>query len=105
MVGDRLLDGISDLKEAKELEKYMKISDEIYQHTKEFQNKIIAFETAIGRPYFSDRPLDDTVVGNWKNYLEFIEKEGNEDKVCMCFLCLKLANIFSILVGMIMNSP
>ncbi|GMH30903.1 hypothetical protein Nepgr_032746 [Nepenthes gracilis] len=69
------------LTEAAELEKYVAIREEMYKKAKEFESKIIGFETAIRRPYFHVRPLNDAELENWHNYLDFIEREGNFDKV------------------------
>ncbi|KAL9285082.1 hypothetical protein ACSQ67_024612 [Phaseolus vulgaris] len=44
------------LTEAEELEKYIAIREEIYKKAKEFDSKIIGFETAIRRPYFHRQP-------------------------------------------------
>ncbi|GMH25917.1 hypothetical protein Nepgr_027760 [Nepenthes gracilis] len=67
--------------EAEELEKYIAIREEIYKKTKEFDSKIIGFETTIRRPYFHVRPLNDAELENWHNYLDFIEREGDFHKV------------------------
>ncbi|CAN6573371.1 unnamed protein product [Malus baccata var. baccata] len=40
------------LTKADELEKYITIREELYKKAKEFDSKIIIFETAIRRPYF-----------------------------------------------------
>ena len=69
------------LKEAEELEKYMAIREEMYKNAKEFDSKIIGFETAIRRPYFHVRPLNITELENWHNYLDFIEGEDDFNKV------------------------
>lgn len=67
--------------EAEELEKYITIREEMYNKAKEFQSKIIGFETAIKRPYFHVRPLNPVELENWNNYLDFIEAEGDFQKV------------------------
>ncbi|KAG0465322.1 hypothetical protein HPP92_019486 [Vanilla planifolia] len=69
------------LTEAEELEKYIAIREEMYKKAKEFDSKIIGFETAIRRPYFHIRPLDDPELENWHNYLDFIEKGDDFNKV------------------------
>ncbi|KAK2978149.1 hypothetical protein RJ640_029143 [Escallonia rubra] len=69
------------LTEAEELEKYMAIREELYKKAKEFDSKIIGFETAIRRPYFHVRPLSVAELENWHNYLNFIEGEGDLNKV------------------------
>ncbi|KAI4301036.1 hypothetical protein L6164_034355 [Bauhinia variegata] len=69
------------LTEADELEKYIAIREEMYKKAKEFDSKIIGFETAIRRPYFHVRPLNVAELENWHNYLDFIEREGDFSKV------------------------
>ncbi|KAK3405181.1 hypothetical protein EUGRSUZ_K01429 [Eucalyptus grandis] len=69
------------LTEAEELEKYIAIREEMYKKAKEFDSKIVGFETAIGRPYFHVKPLNVTELENWHNYLNFIEREGDFSKV------------------------
>ncbi|KAG0462969.1 hypothetical protein HPP92_021445 [Vanilla planifolia] len=69
------------LTEAEELEKYIAIREEMYKKAKEFDSKIIGFETAIRRPYFHTRPLDDPELENWHNYLDCIEKGDDFNKV------------------------
>ncbi|GAB2281828.1 hypothetical protein Dimus_016392 [Dionaea muscipula] len=64
-----------------ELQKYIAIRDEMYKKAKEFDNKIIGFETTIRRPYFHVRPMVDAELENWHNYLDFIEREGDFNKV------------------------
>ncbi|XP_057438499.1 pre-mRNA-processing factor 39-1 isoform X1 [Lotus japonicus] len=69
------------LTEAEELEKYIAIREELYKKAKEFDSKIIGFETAIRRPYFHVRPLNIGELENWHNYLDFIEREGDLSKI------------------------
>lgn len=69
------------LAEAEELEKYIAIREEIYKKAKEFDSKIIGYETAIRRPYFHVRPLNVAELENWHNYLDFMEREGDLSKV------------------------
>ncbi|KAL3029131.1 hypothetical protein AAZX31_03G148500 [Glycine max] len=69
------------LTEAEELEKYIAIREEMYKKAKEFDSKIIGFETAIRRPYFHVRPLNVGELENWHNYLDFIEREGDLSKI------------------------
>ncbi|XP_042417525.1 pre-mRNA-processing factor 39-like isoform X3 [Zingiber officinale] len=69
------------LTEAEELKKYIDIREEIYKKAKEFDSKIIGFETAIRRPYFHVRSLDDIELENWHNYLDFIERGDDFNKV------------------------
>ncbi|TYI74930.1 hypothetical protein E1A91_D07G238700v1 [Gossypium mustelinum] len=67
--------------EAVELEKCVAIREELYKKAKEFDSKILGFETAIRRPYFHVRPLNVSELENWHNYLDFIEREGDVNKV------------------------
>lgn len=73
------------LTEAEELEKYIAIREEMYKKAKEFDSKIIGFETAIRRPYFHVRPLNVGELENWHSYLDFIEREGDLSKVTKLF--------------------
>ncbi|XP_023745513.1 pre-mRNA-processing factor 39-1 isoform X1 [Lactuca sativa] len=69
------------LTEAKELENYISLREELYKKTKDFDSKIIDFETAIRRPYYHFRPLNVTELENWHNYLDFIEGCDDLNKV------------------------
>ncbi|XP_051141823.1 pre-mRNA-processing factor 39-1-like isoform X2 [Andrographis paniculata] len=71
----------ASLKDAEELEKYIAVREEIYKKAKDFDSKIVGFETAIRRPYFHVRPLNATELDNWHNYLDFIEGGGDFNKV------------------------
>ncbi|XP_035550356.1 pre-mRNA-processing factor 39-like isoform X7 [Juglans regia] len=71
----------SGLTEAEELQKYIAIREEMYKKAKEFDSKIIGFETAIRRPYFHVRPLNVAELENWHSYLDFMEREGDFNKV------------------------
>ena len=79
------------LTEADELEKYIAIREEMYKKAKEFDSKIIGFETAIRRPYFHVRPLNVGELENWHNYLDFIEREGDLSKVTTELVSYKCA--------------
>ncbi|KAJ7296353.1 hypothetical protein O6H91_Y128900 [Diphasiastrum complanatum] len=67
--------------EAEELEKFIGLREALYKKAKEWDAKIREFETAIRRPYFHVKPLDDTQLANWHRYLDFIEKEGEYEKI------------------------
>ncbi|KAA8543419.1 hypothetical protein F0562_021086 [Nyssa sinensis] len=69
------------LRDADELEKYIAIREEMYKKAKEFDSKIIGFETAIRRPYFHVRPLNIAELENWHIYLDFIEGGDDFNKV------------------------
>ncbi|KAF8086702.1 hypothetical protein N665_0615s0049 [Sinapis alba] len=64
-----------------ELKKYIGIREAMYIKAKEFESKIIGFEMAIRRPYFHVRPLNVAELENWHNYLDFIESDGDFNKV------------------------
>ncbi|KAJ8443970.1 hypothetical protein Cgig2_020816 [Carnegiea gigantea] len=74
----RISAGLTD---AQELEKYIARREEMYKKAKEFDSKISGFETAIRRPYFHVRPLNDAELENWHNYLDFIEGDGDFNKI------------------------
>jgi pre-mRNA-processing factor 39 len=67
--------------DSEELEKYASVREEMYKKAKEYESKVIAFELAIRRPYFHVKPLDEAELDNWHNYLDFIEKEDDFNKV------------------------
>ncbi|KAG2542600.1 hypothetical protein PVAP13_9NG648700 [Panicum virgatum] len=67
--------------EAENLAKYISMREEMYKKAKEYESKIIGFELAIRRPYFHVKPLDNPELENWHNYLDFIEKEEDINKV------------------------
>lgn len=88
------------LTEAEELEKYIAIREEMYKKAKEFDSKIIGFETAIRRPYFHVRPLNVAELENWHNYLDFIEREGDLNKVFeLCVFRTRLSFYFVVFSG------
>jgi len=73
--------GSTGLTEPEELEKYIASREEMYKKAREFDSKISGFETAIRRPYFHVRPLNDAELENWHNYLDFMERDGDFNKV------------------------
>jgi pre-mRNA-processing factor 39 len=75
---------MSSSTDAENLAKYVSVRDEMYKKAKEYESKIIGFELAIRRPYFHVEPLDNPELENWHNYLDFIEKEEDINKVCFC---------------------
>lgn len=76
-----------------ELKKYVGIRETMYIKAKEFESKIIGFEMAIRRPYFHVRPLNVAELENWHNYLDFIEKDGDFNKVLGGCLTLLYVNV------------
>uniref|UniRef100_A0A7C8YH09 Suppressor of forked domain-containing protein n=1 Tax=Opuntia streptacantha TaxID=393608 RepID=A0A7C8YH09_OPUST len=82
--------GSTGLTEPEELEKYIASREEMYKKAREFDSKISGFETAIRRPYFHVRPLNDAELENWHNYLDFMERDGDFNKlskIC-CTVCI-----------------
>ncbi|XP_020529185.1 pre-mRNA-processing factor 39 isoform X2 [Amborella trichopoda] len=71
----------STLSESEELEKYITIREDMYKKAKELDLQIRDFEAAIKRPYFHVKPLDDIQLANWHNYLDFIERGDDFNKV------------------------
>ncbi|CAI9291570.1 unnamed protein product [Lactuca saligna] len=59
--------------EAKEVEAYIAIREELYKKAKESDSKIIDFKTTIRRHYFHVRPLNVTELETWQNYINFME--------------------------------
>ncbi|KAL6582901.1 hypothetical protein OROMI_004979 [Orobanche minor] len=70
-------------KDAEEL-KYFAIREEIYKKAKEFNSKIIGFETAIRRPHFHALSLNVADLENWHNYLDFTEGGDDLIKLSKC---------------------
>lgn len=81
---------IAGLTEAEELEKYIAVREEMYKKAKEFDMKISDFENAIRRPYFHVPPLNIADLENWHNYLDFIEREDDLNKVFGFVYCPSL---------------
>lgn len=90
----------ASLKDAEELEKYIAIREERYKKAKEFDAKIIAFETSIRRPYFHVRPLNTAEIENWHAYLDFIELEDDFNKVSVFVFVLEIF-IYSLHVALV----
>ncbi|KAI5071002.1 hypothetical protein GOP47_0013253 [Adiantum capillus-veneris] len=67
--------------EESELSKFNYLRDELYKAAKEQDARIAEYETAIRRPYFHVKPLDDAQLANWHRYLDFMEKDGDFAKV------------------------
>ncbi|KAG2305684.1 hypothetical protein Bca52824_025432 [Brassica carinata] len=65
------------------MKKYIGIVEAKYIKAKEFESKIIGFETAIGRRNrnFHVQPLSVEERENWHNFLDFIESDGELPKV------------------------
>lgn len=67
--------------EENELNKFNYVRDELYKAAKEQDSRIAEYESAIRRPYFHVKPLDDAQLTNWHRYLDFMENEGDFAKV------------------------
>lgn len=67
--------------EENELAKFNFVRDEMYKSAKEQDSRIVEYESAIRRPYFHVKPLDEAQLANWHRYLDFTEKEGDLAKV------------------------
>uniref|UniRef100_J3LLA6 Suppressor of forked domain-containing protein n=1 Tax=Oryza brachyantha TaxID=4533 RepID=J3LLA6_ORYBR len=72
---------ISGSADADNLAKYVSVREEMYNKAKEYESKIVGFELGIRRPYFHVKSLDNPELENWHNYLDFIEKEEDINKV------------------------
>lgn len=71
---------LTEWSEEAEFAKFIAVRDAMYKAAKEQDAKIHDFESAIRRPYFHVKPLDDLQLANWHRYLDFIEKEGDFTK-------------------------
>ena len=74
------------LTEEEEFAKFNHARDEMYKVAKEQDSRIVEYESAIRRPYFHVKPLDDAQLTNWHRYLDFIEKEGDFSKVILFYM-------------------
>ncbi|KAL9236884.1 hypothetical protein vseg_011500 [Gypsophila vaccaria] len=61
------------------LRKYISIGESFYRKTCDLDFKLCKFEQNIHRPYFHVKPLDDTQLHNWHQYLDLVETEGDFD--------------------------
>ncbi|XP_065061641.1 pre-mRNA-processing factor 39-like [Rhopilema esculentum] len=66
-------------------EKIIAIRDEVYKQTEEEIKKRWHFEDGIKRPYFHVKPLERIQLRNWRDYLEFEIKEGDQKRICILF--------------------
>lgn len=91
-------DQSSEWSEESELAKFNFVRDEMYKSAKEQDSRIVEYESAIRRPYFHVKPLDEAQLANWHRYLDFIEKEGDLAKVkdwfIVCSLCIIEPTLF-----------
>lgn len=76
--------------EENELAKFNFVRDEMYKSAKEQDSRIVEYESAIRRPYFHVKPLDEAQLANWHRYLDFTEKEGDLAKVSLAY-CIFLS--------------
>ncbi|XP_057544294.1 pre-mRNA-processing factor 39-2 isoform X3 [Amaranthus tricolor] len=63
----------------KALQKYISIGECFYQTACDLDSKIQKFEQNIHRPYFHVKPLDDSQLHTWHQYLDLVEMEGDFD--------------------------
>ncbi|KAF6141159.1 hypothetical protein GIB67_006604 [Kingdonia uniflora] len=61
----------ASLTEAEELDKYITVREEMYMKAKEFDSKIVAYETTIRRPYFHVVKLYERCLITCANYSEY----------------------------------
>lgn len=90
-----LLEPSVGLARSKAVQKYVLIGEHIYKEACQLDEKIHCFETCIRRPYFHVKPLDGNQLENWRDYLNFAEKQGDFDWVwlisCGSFMDLPVA--------------
>lgn len=58
---------------------YIFIGERYYRNASELEKKIDCFETNIRRHSFDATPVDDDQLENWRQYLDFVEKQGDFD--------------------------
>ncbi|XP_074307984.1 uncharacterized protein LOC141642899 isoform X3 [Silene latifolia] len=61
------------------LQKYKLIGERYYRKACDLDAKLRKFEQNIHRPYFHVKPLDDSQLENWHQYLDLVEMEGDFD--------------------------
>lgn len=76
-----LLDPSTGLDGTKALEKYLSFGNQFYREASQLDKKIRCFESSIRRPYFHIKPLDNSQLENWHEYLNFVEMHGDFDWV------------------------
>ncbi|KAK9696904.1 hypothetical protein RND81_08G004400 [Saponaria officinalis] len=84
MLGDaEIFHVISDLLDPstrmKALRKYISAGELFYRKACDLDLKLQKLEQNIRRPYFHVKPLDDSQLHNWHQYLDLIEMEGDFD--------------------------
>ena len=63
------------------IKKYLWTGEQLYRRSCEIEKKIICYENNITRHYFHVKPLDDSQLENWHQYLDFVETQGDFDWV------------------------
>lgn len=56
------------------------------------------FEDAIKRPYFHYVPLENSQVASWHRYLDFEEKEGQNERIEMLYKRCLIACVIQLLI-------
>ncbi|XP_018673811.2 pre-mRNA-processing factor 39-2-like isoform X1 [Musa acuminata AAA Group] len=59
--------------------KFLSIGQQLYQRSRQIDEKISCFEAHIRRNYFHVKPLDSGQLENWHHYLDFVETQGDFD--------------------------
>jgi len=81
-------------------ENILKKKAEVHRKTEEDTRKRWTFEEAILISYFHVKALDESQLRNWRNYLDFEEKEGDHQRVVdlyeRCLICCALYEEFWI---------
>ncbi|KAK3148075.1 hypothetical protein QOZ80_3BG0290280 [Eleusine coracana subsp. coracana] len=75
---DESVDGCSNEVTLKD---YSAAVEMAYMKAKAYEKKITSFEKAVKRTCFSVKPLDDSEIDSWHSYLDFMEAQGDTDKV------------------------
>lgn len=66
--------------------KYLSLGDQLYNRSRQIDEKICCFEASIRRRYFHLNPLDACQIDNWHQYLDFAEMQGDFDWVWIFML-------------------
>ncbi|TVU06386.1 hypothetical protein EJB05_49598, partial [Eragrostis curvula] len=74
-----LFDPIGGQLRPEALKQYLSVGEHLYQKSSKFYKDICCFEASIKRPFFHFKPLDDAQLGNWHQYLDYVEKNGDFD--------------------------
>eukprot|EP00798_Chlamydomonas_sp_ICE-L_P021455 gene21455-28424_t len=58
---------------------WLKMKEEVYQATKKRLEQLQPFLQHLKRPYFHVKPLDSTQLATWIKFLDFLEKQGDNE--------------------------